>query len=77
MSATSQGAVSGIVLGIVAVLLGQQFGYYDLSDPTTIVVYFVIAMVVGAAIFGAIGMALGRRYLSRHPEESGSSPPSP
>lgn len=74
MSATSQGAVSGIVLGIVFVLLGQQLGYFDLSDIATSVEYFVIAMVIGAVIFGVIGWALGHAYLHRHPQEV--SPPS-
>lgn len=67
MSATSHGAVCGIVIGICFVLLAQQFSYLDLSDLVTGLVYLVIAMVVGAAIFGAIGMALGRSYLRRHP----------
>jgi ABC-type Fe3+ transport system permease subunit len=67
VSATSHGAVCGIVIGICFILLAQQFGYLDLSDLTTGILYLVIAMVIGAAIFGAIGMALGRGYLRRHP----------
>jgi tetrahydromethanopterin S-methyltransferase subunit C len=77
MSATSQGAISGAVLGIVFVLLGQQLGYYDLSDLATSIEYLVIAIVVGAAIFGAIGMALGRLYLRRHPPKDASPPANP
>jgi drug/metabolite transporter (DMT)-like permease len=69
VSATSHGAFAGIVLGICFILLGQQFGYIDLTDLTTAIVDLVIAMVVGAAVFGAIGMALGRGYLRRHPPE--------
>lgn len=67
MSATSHGAVSGIVIGICFILLSQQFGYLDLSSLVTGIVDLVIAMIVGAVIFGAIGMALGRSYLRRHP----------
>lgn len=77
MSATSQGAVSGIVLGIVFILLGQQLGYFDLSDIGTSVEYLVIAMVIGAVIFGVIGWGLGRAYLHRHPEEVSPPPTNP
>lgn len=69
MSATTHGAFAGIVLGIAFVLLAQQFGYLGLSDLTSAIINLVIAMVVGAVIFGAIGMALGRGYLRRHPPE--------
>jgi tetrahydromethanopterin S-methyltransferase subunit C len=69
VSATSHGAVAGIVLGICFILLGQQFGYVNLTDLTAAIVDLVIAMVIGAVIFGAIGMALGRGYLRRHPPE--------
>jgi hypothetical protein len=69
LSATTHGAGAGIVLGICFVFLGQQFGYIDLTDLSTAIVDLVIAMVVGAVIFGAIGMALGRGYLRRHPPE--------
>jgi hypothetical protein len=75
VSATSHGVAAGIVLGIVFVLLGQQFGYLSLSELTPAIEYFVIAIVVGAVVFGAIGMALGRAYLRRHPPES-TAPPS-
>jgi drug/metabolite transporter (DMT)-like permease len=69
MSATSYAAVCGAVIGICFILLAQQFSYLDLSDLLTGILYLVIAMVVGAAIFGAIGMALGRNYLRRHPSQ--------
>jgi tetrahydromethanopterin S-methyltransferase subunit C len=69
--------VSGIVLGIVFVFLGQQLSYFDLSDLVTSVEYLVIAMVIGAVIFGVIGWALGRAYLHRHPEEAGPPPSNP
>lgn len=67
MSATTHGIAAGIVLGIVFVFLGQQFGYLSLSVLTSAILYFVVAIVVGAVIFGVIGMALGRAYLRKHP----------
>ncbi len=70
MSTTTHGLAAGIVLGIVVVVLGQQFGYYSLSDLLTAVLYLVIGMVVGGALFAVIGMALGRRYLRKHPPEA-------
>lgn len=69
MSATSHGAAAGAVLGIVAVLLAQQLGLWSLSDLGTSVVYLVLGIVVGAAVCGAIGMALGRRWVATHPTE--------
>ncbi len=66
MSATSRGVASGIVFGIVAVLLGQQFGLLSLSDLGTSLEYLIIGIVIGAVIFGVIGRLLGRRYLRRH-----------
>jgi len=66
MSAASHGAESGVVLGIVIVLLLQQVGSLDLSDLVPAIEYLVIGGVIGG-IFGAlIGWALGRSYLARH-----------
>ncbi len=67
MSATTHGVGAGVVLGIVFVLLGQQLSYYSLSDLVSAVLYLVVGIVVGGVVFGAIGMALGRRYLAKHP----------
>lgn len=66
MSATSRGVASGIVFGIVAVVLGQQFGLFSLSDLGTALEYLIIGIVIGAVIFGVIGLLLGRRYLRKH-----------
>ena len=74
MSATTHGVAAGIVFGIVSVILGQQFGVYGLSDLVTAILYLIIGIVIGAVVFGLIGMALGRRYLRTHPAES--PPPS-
>ncbi|HTW40191.1 MAG TPA: hypothetical protein VMF04_04975 [Thermoplasmata archaeon] len=77
MSSTTSGLGAGIVLGIVFVLLAQQFGYLDLNPLSTALVDIVIGAVVGGVLFGIIGWALGRRYEKNHPEQfGGSAPPS-
>jgi tetrahydromethanopterin S-methyltransferase subunit C len=76
VSATSQGVGAGIVIGICAVLLGQQFSLFSLSDLTPAIEYLVIGAVVGGVIFGVIGWGLGRRYVRRHPPADSSSGPS-
>jgi hypothetical protein len=78
MSATGSGAAAGVVLGLVLVLLAQQFGLAGLSDLVHAIEYLVIGAVVGGIFFGIIGWALGRRYLARHPASTGApgSPPS-
>jgi len=75
VSATSSGVGCGVVLGIVFVLLAQQFGYLALNPLVTAFVYILIAAVIGGVIFGVIGWALGRRYESKHPELSAPTPP--
>lgn len=62
MSATSHGASAGIVLGIVAVVFGQQLGWFNLSDLLPAVEYLAIGIVVGGVLGAGIGYALGRRY---------------
>lgn len=76
MSATTQGIAAGVVFGAVVVLLGQQFGFYSLSDLAATLEYLIVGIVLGAVIFGVIGRALGRRYLRRHPVEPAAPPPS-
>ncbi|MGA8303345.1 MAG: hypothetical protein WA691_03300 [Thermoplasmata archaeon] len=67
MSATTSGLGCGIVLGVVLVLLAQQFGFLSLSGVDDGVERLVIGAVVGGVIGALIGWVLGRRYLSRHP----------
>jgi hypothetical protein len=67
VSATGQGAGCGVVLGIVFVLLAQQFGYLSLSSLFPAIEDIVIGAVVGGVIFALIGWGLGRRYESTHP----------
>jgi uncharacterized membrane protein YedE/YeeE len=77
MSATSSGVGCGIVLGVVFVLLAQQFGYLDLNPIVPAIVDIVIGAVIGGIIFGVFGWALGRRYEKNHPEQfSEAAPPS-
>ncbi len=66
MSAASHGAGCGVVLGIVLVVLFQQFGYVNLSDLLPTIEYLLIGAVIGGILGALIGWALGRSYLSRH-----------
>ncbi|MGI0129522.1 MAG: hypothetical protein ACREDE_03045 [Thermoplasmata archaeon] len=75
MSATSSAAGAGVVLGIVFVLLAQQFAYLALSSLVTAIEYLIISAVIGGVIFALIGWALGRRYERSHPPMIASSPP--
>jgi len=75
MSATTSGIAAGIVLGIVFVILAQQFGFLSLSGLDAAVEYLVIGIVVGGIIFGVIGMLLGRLYLKRHPPVTDTTGP--
>jgi multisubunit Na+/H+ antiporter MnhB subunit len=75
VSATSHGVGAGIVLGVVFVLLAQQFGYVDLNPLVAALIDILIAAVVGGILFGIIGWALGRRYEKNHPEQFGSGTP--
>jgi NhaP-type Na+/H+ or K+/H+ antiporter len=78
VSATTSGMGAGIVLGIVFVLLAQQFGYLDLNPLVTALVDIVIGAIVGGLLFAILGWALGRRYEKRHPEQfpMSNAPPS-
>ena len=76
MSAGGQGAGAGVVIGICAVLLGQQLALFSLSDLVPAIEYLVVGAIIGGVLFGLIGWGLGRRYLSRHPPpDSGSASP--
>jgi hypothetical protein len=62
----ASGAGSGVVIGVVLVLLGQQLGYIDLGSYSPGLLYFIAFVVVNAIVFGIIGAAIGRRYLRKH-----------
>jgi ABC-type Fe3+-siderophore transport system permease subunit len=70
VSATTQGAGCGVVLGIVFVLLAQQLAYISLSSLVPSLEYLIIGAVIGGVIFAVIGWALGRLYERRHPPAS-------
>ena len=55
------GAASGAILFVVIVLLGQQFGYVDLSSLTNGLIYLVVPAILGGVIFGILGGVLARR----------------
>jgi hypothetical protein len=57
---------SGVILGVVAVVLAQQLGYLSLSALVPALEYMVIGGVVGAILGGAIGWGLGKLYVARH-----------
>ncbi|MGA7860607.1 MAG: hypothetical protein WCB19_01965 [Thermoplasmata archaeon] len=66
MGAGSSAAGSGLVVGLCLVFLGQQFGFFDLSNLVTGVIYLVAFAVVFAVVFGLAGMWIGARYLRKH-----------
>jgi len=70
VSATSTGASCGVVLGIVVVLLLQQFGYLDLTNLTNALIDLGLGIVVGGVLGGVIGWALGKRYPRTHPDDA-------
>lgn len=74
MSATSRGLGSGIVLGVVLILLGQQFGFFDMSDLDRSIELLVGGAVVFGILGGWIGRRLGRRAATHLP--SAAAPPS-
>jgi len=74
VSAASHAAGAGVVLGLVTVLLLQQFFVLDLTSLTTALVDLVIGAIVGGVLFAAIGWGLGRRYAHVHPDVGGPTP---
>ena len=53
-------AGSGALLGAVVVLILQQLGLLALADPLWTIVTFLVAIVFGAIVFGAVGAAVER-----------------
>lgn len=66
MGAGSSAAGSGLVVGLCLVLLGQQFGFLDLSTLALGLIYIVVFAVVFAVVFGLLGIWLGARYMRKH-----------
>ncbi|MHB8352239.1 MAG: hypothetical protein ACYDFT_06105 [Thermoplasmata archaeon] len=67
MSAGTHGAASGLILGIVLVLLAQQFGLLDLSYLVPSIEDLIVGGLVGGVAGGLLGWALGRKYLREFP----------
>ncbi|MCI4332023.1 MAG: hypothetical protein L3K19_09315 [Thermoplasmata archaeon] len=74
MGAGSHAIPSGVVLGLVAVLLGQQFSYIDLSGTYGGIIDLVIGAVVGGILAGFLGRALGRRAERRRGAQAWTPP---
>jgi membrane protein YqaA with SNARE-associated domain len=74
MSAGSHGAGCGVVLGIVLVLLAQQFAFISLSVLGTAIEDLVLGAILGGILGGLLGWSLGRRYLRAHPEPASPTP---
>lgn len=66
MGAGSSAAGSGLVVGVCLVLLGQQFGFLDLSTLVLGLIYLVVFAVAFAVVFGLLGIWLGARYMRKH-----------
>ncbi|MCI4348900.1 MAG: hypothetical protein L3J93_01595, partial [Thermoplasmata archaeon] len=67
MSAGTRGAGSGVILGLVAVLLGQQFSLLVIVDPIPTFEELFVAMVLGGLLGALVGWRLGKRYRRLHP----------
>ena len=59
------GAASGVILGIVLVLLAQQFGYFDLSTFVNALIILIAVAILFGVVFGILGIALYRSALRR------------
>jgi uncharacterized membrane protein SpoIIM required for sporulation len=66
MGAGSSAAGSGVVVGLCLTFLGQQFGFFDLSNLVTGIIYLVAFAVVFGVVFGLFGVWLGARYKRKH-----------
>jgi len=60
LTITETTATSGAVLGVVLVLALQQLGALPLSQVWAAVLAFLVAIALGAIIFGTVGALLER-----------------
>lgn len=77
MAGGSSGAASGAILGLVLVLLFQQFGYLDFSSN---LINAVVELVIVMAVLGVIGGLIGRGlkgHAIRKAEAGQSTPTAP
>jgi tetrahydromethanopterin S-methyltransferase subunit C len=78
VSATTSGAGCGLVLGVVVVLLGQQFGFLTLSALLPALEYLVIGAIVGGILGALYGRLAGRKYrrpIPSRPAKRSEAPP--
>ncbi|MCI4373669.1 MAG: hypothetical protein L3K02_08540 [Thermoplasmata archaeon] len=87
MAGGVSGAASGGILGLVLVLIAQQFGYIDFSSLEQTLILIILVILVFAVVFGIAGRimkaaAVRRAKSQAHPSEdpnpeSGTPPPPP
>ena len=80
MAGGVSGAASGGILGLVFVLLAQQFGYVTFATLEGTILLLVLVIVVFAVVFGILGRimkgsALKRAKAQASPEPDASVPP--
>ncbi|MFI5414546.1 MAG: hypothetical protein ACHQ16_02630 [Candidatus Lutacidiplasmatales archaeon] len=59
------GAASGVVVGVSAIVLLQQFGILSLSDLVTGLVYLLATAIAAGIVFGIGGWLLSRSAMKR------------
>ncbi len=65
MAGGASGAASGAVLGLVGVILAQQFGYIQLTDFQSSLILLLIVMIPLGVVFGLVGRVLRGRAIKR------------
>lgn len=65
MSATSSGALSGVIFGLALVFLLQQLGLLSLSALESGILYVILVAIAFGVLFGIVGTVLGKRRARR------------
>ncbi|MCI4365116.1 MAG: hypothetical protein L3K10_03520 [Thermoplasmata archaeon] len=71
MAGGVSGAASGGILGLVLVLLAQQFGYVDFSNLISALILMILVIFVFAVVFGILGIILKGSAIRRAKAQSG------
>lgn len=58
MAGGASGAMSGGILGLVLVLLAQQFGYVDFTSLEQTLILVILVIFVFAVVFGLLGRVM-------------------
>ncbi|MGA7924297.1 MAG: hypothetical protein WCA77_10020 [Thermoplasmata archaeon] len=77
MSAATRAASSGVVIGIVVVILGQQLGWIDFTQTIGASLQILIGAVVGGVVFGLLGVWIGARARRRQEREAAAAGAAP